>query len=161
VGKRYVVPPDWFRGTNYDYLGDLDAAGWLRTLKACLRKLDDAAKRDAGEPTFEEEWGPVLREHGIDVGAVLPGFVGPPVVNVVEKVDLSTLRALEKPAMLVLVYLRATDSTILRQFKKALAETRKKYPPPVKKPGPPGPSGKFDKVVFIGGSLTRSCSLRT
>jgi hypothetical protein len=141
-------PPPRFLEKDYGYLRGLDAAGWLGTLQECLRKLDDAAKRDAGAPTFEEEWGPMLRELGKDVSSLLPGFVCPPVVHVVEKADLSALIAIEKPAMLLQVYLRATDSLIIKEFKKALAEARKKHPAPAKRPGPWAPNGKFDKLVF-------------
>ena len=143
--KRYEAPPGCFLKKDYGYLRDLDATGWLRTLQVCLRKLDDAAKRDAGAQTFEEEWGDLPVE---DVSALLPGFIGPPVVYVVEKADLTALDAIEKPAMLVQVYLRATDSLIIKEFKKALADARKKHPAPVRKRGPKAPNGKFDKLVF-------------
>lgn len=149
TNRKYASsPPEWLdekaMRADYSYLRNLDAAGWLSELKKCLRNVQDAEKRDAGKPTLEEEWGDFLG----GTHDLVPEFIGPPAVQVVEKADLSTLHATEKPATLVQVYLRATDPVIIREFKKALADIRKKHPAPVKKKGPTAPNAKFDEGVF-------------
>lgn len=65
-----------------------------------------------------------------------PAFIGPPAVRTVDMADQSTLHALERPSLLVQVYLSAPDGVIIEEFKKALRPARQSVPSPVSKPGP-------------------------
>jgi hypothetical protein len=125
--KTLAPPPDWLAQNDYKYLRYLDARGWLHELQKCHRKLLDSRKREAGEPTFREEWGAILGEAAEEL---VPGFLGPPVVEVVEKADQATLRKIEKPMLILQVWLGANDLQIIDTFKEILRKARETHPRP-------------------------------
>ena len=125
-------PPEWFEREDYSYLSKLTAAGWLHELQRCshLCSGDDLS-----------EWGDWTKKF-------MPAFIGPPVVQVVDRADQSALRALEKPALIVQVYLAAPDGVILKEFQNVLRTAREAVPSPVKKPGPQTVHTEFSERHF-------------
>jgi len=123
-------PPEWFTKKDYQYLRRLNARGWLRELERC-KKIRDAVS---------------LRKWGTETA--VPSFIGPPVVEIVEKADQATLPRIERPALILKVYLRAPDGKIIEEFKRALQNARRSTPSPVKKPGPQGLDAVFMKTEF-------------
>jgi hypothetical protein len=155
-------PPEWFRDRLKEYkrLSKLDASGWLVELARCARLHRDTEARFSSRPTFSEEWGwaaePLLEERWG------PGFIGPPAIEVVQEASQASLRALEKPALIVKVYLGATDQDIVAGFKEALRAARRFVPSPVKKPGPQTLDASFSKTVFarwVTNKIVQLCEL--
>ncbi len=146
MARTNAPAPAWFVEKNYGYLGNLDARGWLYELQRWAHLIKEAERRATGEPLFADEWRDILGED-LDRGAT-PGFLNPPVIEVVDKADQATLRAIEKPALIVKVWLGATDARITEEFEAALRKAREDWPSPVKKPGPRAWNDKFDDVVF-------------
>jgi hypothetical protein len=129
-------PPEWFRTKDYKYLLKLDAAGWLHELERCSGLGVDLSEWESiGEPGWTDN--------------VYPAFIGPPAVQVVDNADQSKLHALEKPSLLVQVYLNAPDGTIIEEFKKVLQLARQSVPSPVRRPGPTALSAKFTESHFV------------
>ena len=77
--KMYDKAPAWFVNKDYSYLGKLDAAGWLDKLEWCKPLASEAAKREAGEPTYEEQW------KGTPAADLIPRYIGPPAVLAVDQ----------------------------------------------------------------------------
>jgi hypothetical protein len=140
-----ISPPEWFKVKDYSYLNSLDASGWLRELERCAKHMSDVVARSRNEVGVRVEWD--WLDPGWTDNAGL-GFIGAPAVEVVDKADQATLSALEKPALIVVVSLRATDNDIIEGFKKALLEARRDSPGPARKPGPEALNAKFDKTIF-------------
>jgi hypothetical protein len=138
--------PEWFKAKDYSYLNSLDASGWLRELERCARILNDTLARLDGRPDLHEEWD-WIGEPGWTNNAGV-AFIGAPAVQVVDKAAQADLSALEKPALIVVVSLRATDHDIMKGLKKALLEARRDSPGPARKPGPEALNAKFDKTIF-------------
>ena len=143
----------WLAARDYSYLLTLDAVGWLKELEQCAHLESETARRKAGKPTFAEEWKlrgkdeKGLLDDQLAAGFV-PGFIGPPPVEVVDKADQADLHALERPALIVQVWLRATDADIVAAFKQELREARKKHPSALTKRGPKATTGRFGKTEF-------------
>jgi hypothetical protein len=146
MGDDWSQPPEWFKKRDYGYLQTLDAPGWQFTLGQCARLRNDTFARLAGRPTFSEEWDPVLGPEMTKDASF--AFIGLPPVTLVDKVDQAALRDLEKPAVIVLVSLRATDNDIIEGFKKVLRDARRDLPGPARKPGPMAFNAKFDETIF-------------
>src|SRR5271165_6643351 len=146
MAKLPAPPPDWFVKMNYGDLARLDARGWLNEVQRCAHLVKEAEKRVAGEPLFAEEWSGILDEE-LERGAI-PGFIGPPVVEVVERADQATLKAIERPALILKVWLGATDAQIIEELEAALRKAREDYRSPIRKPGPPALNSTFDSTVF-------------
>lgn len=138
--------PGWFVAKDYGYLRALKANGWLHELQRCAHLNSEAARKNAGEPTFLEEWGGVVGKELAD--GFVPAFIGPPPVEVVEKADQADLREIERPALLVQVWLGATDAEIMATFKQVLREARKIHASALKKRGPSATTGRFGKTEF-------------
>jgi hypothetical protein len=130
-------PPDWFNEQRYHYLRNLDARGWLAQLERC-KMLRGRVSLRQWESVGEKGW----------TKKYVPAFIGPPVVEIVERADQATLHEIEKPAFFAKVYLRAPDGIIIKEFEKALKEARRSVPAPVKKPGPRGAGPQFTRTEF-------------
>jgi hypothetical protein len=133
-------PPKWFKSKDYSYLFKLTVAEWLHELQRCNHLLsgDDLTEWESIGPKEDVGW----------TKKMMPAFIGPPVVQIVNKADQAELLALEKPALIVQVYLAAPDGTIIEEFKKALRAARRDLPEPVKKPGPQATRAQFTKQHF-------------
>jgi hypothetical protein len=138
MAQEWREPPDWFKGKDYSYLRALDAGGWLKELERC-KQLRDKIDLSPWEPLGEPGW----------TNSALPAFIGPPPVQVVDKADQSNLSALEKPSLIVQIYLNAPDRIIVEEFKNILRLTRKKIPPPVRIPGPDALAAQFTETKFL------------
>ena len=104
MGGAWLEPPEWLKKKDYRYLRNLNAAGWLAELQRCaqLQNPIDLREWDAiGEPDWTKN--------------VAPAYIGPPAVQVVDRADQSVLDALEKPALIVQINLRAPDGVIMEQ----------------------------------------------
>ena len=89
----------------------------------------------------------------------VPSFIGPPIVRLVEKGPI-TLHQIEKPALIV--QLQAPNGIILKQFKEALELARKKYPDPIKKPGPKSANAAFSQrqiSTWLNYKIVQLCEL--
>jgi hypothetical protein len=109
----------------------------LVQLERC-KKIRDGVSLRNWESVGEEGW----------TESAVPAFIGPPVVQIVEKADQAKLSRIEKPTMILKVYLRAPDGKIFEEFKKALRFARRSYPSTVKKPGPKGMNAMLTKTEF-------------
>jgi hypothetical protein len=138
--------PDWFVARDYRYLRDLEANGWLKELLRCAHLNNEAARKKVGETTYLEEWEDIVGKELTD--GFVPGFIGPPPVEVVEKADQAALHAIERPALIVQVWLGATDADIMAAFERVLRDARKTHPSPLKKRGPSATTGRFGKTEF-------------
>jgi hypothetical protein len=149
-------PPEWFERRDYSYLSGLTAAGWLHELQRCshlcigndLSEWKSIGSEDKGDWTKN----------------LMPAFIGPPVVQVVERADQSALRALEKPALIVQVYLAAPDGVILKEFQNVLRAARQAVPGPVKNPGPQTVHTEFSGRHFarwLNHKVVELCELDT
>lgn len=125
-------PPQWFANKDYTYLNRLDARGWLKHLEKCHSHASGFNSADGSVP---DTYYPVM--------------IGPPVLQIVESASQRELTALEKPALIVQVWLRAPDKEILEEFAKALRSARTTYPAPARKRGPITLNGTFDKSIFL------------
>jgi hypothetical protein len=96
--SKTTDPPDWFAAKNYSYLRDLDAAGWLKTLAYCAFLKRKAEGLCAAATTFEEEWGFLTME-------AIPGWVGLPPVQPVDRADQAEMHACSQPVLILEVYL--------------------------------------------------------
>jgi hypothetical protein len=127
--KERNAPPKWFNETDYDLLRTYDAAEWLRELERC----------EGLRSGFEDSiaWLSELeRRHELPSGIKHPAFIGPPAVQVIKAANQATLHKLEKPALLIQIYLNAPDRVIIEEFKRALKEARRTTPTPVRQRGP-------------------------
>lgn len=140
--KEYDKAPDWFPERDYSYLGKLDAAGWLHELRRCVHLASEATKREAAEPTFEDEW-PDLFAAGL-----IPCTPGARPIEVVDKVNSESLGSVKKHMLFLQVWLPASDADILTAFKKALRGAREQYPCMVKKPGQKALNGGIGETEF-------------
>jgi hypothetical protein len=114
-------PPQWLREKDWNYPAAADDLhGWLDTLLECYKRVHDV------DTTEWERPGETL----------MPAYIGPPAVQSLGQADLSTLPNLERPSILLQIWLRATDDVILEGVREELAKARKCHPSPVKKPGP-------------------------
>jgi hypothetical protein len=142
----WTSPPEWFKAKDYRHLNSLDASGWLRELERCARVLNDTLARLDGRPDLRQEWD-WIGEPGWTENASF-AFIGAPAVRVVDKADQASLSDLEKPALIVMASLRATDHDIMEGFKKILLEARRDSAGPARKPGPNALNAKYDKTIF-------------
>jgi hypothetical protein len=147
----WVGPPDWFSKKDYHYLCRLDASGWLQELQRCnaLQKKVDLSE---WESIGKQDW----------TKKFIPAYIGPPAVEVVAKADQAALRALEKPALIVQVSLRAPDSVIIGEFKKALQAARCAVPPPVRTRGSrdaPAAIGNMHFNTWISHKIVEFCEI--
>jgi hypothetical protein len=132
---NWNVPPIWFANKDYSYLSTLTARGWLLELQWCNHLVN-------GGDVAWESTGPNRTK------TMMPAFIGPPVVQILNKADQAELRALENPAIIVQVYLGAPDRIIIKEFEKALRKARQDVPDVVKKPGPKAPRALFTASHF-------------
>jgi hypothetical protein len=146
VARKHDEAPDWFPKRDYGYLRGLNAAGWLRELERCAHLESEAAKRAAGKQSFEEEWKDILDEE-IAAGCT-PAYIGPPTVEVVDNANQADLYAIERPMLILQVWLGATDAEIMSAFEKELRKAREQHPSPVRKPGPQALNGIIGETEF-------------
>lgn len=130
---KWTDPPSWFAESRYKNLVDLDASGWLHELERCNAVL-------GGERSKE-----VPRDHS---KSLQPAFIGFPPVFVAEHADQSRLTQLEKPALFLQVWLRASDKEILDEMKRILKEERKAHPLPPTSGQRSGGDSNFGRKVF-------------
>jgi hypothetical protein len=93
----------------------------LQRCKAQLQPVDLTEWESIGEPGWTKDY--------------IPAHIGPPAVQSISKADQSTLADIEKPALIVQVWLGAPDRTIIEQFKRELRLARDVTPAPVKTRG--------------------------
>jgi hypothetical protein len=106
----------------------------------------EAEKRAGEKPTLKEEFAGILDDE-IAAGFV-PCFIGPPPVEVVDKANQADLYAIERPTLIVKVWLGATDAEIMSAFEKELRKAREQHPTPVRKPGPQALKGIIREAEF-------------
>jgi hypothetical protein len=145
MAGNWTSPPDRFKAKDYSYLNNLDASGWLRELERCAKLMSDVAARSRNEVGVRVGWDWLDPGWTDNAGF---GFIGAPAVRIVDKADQANLSNLEKPALIVMISLRATDHEIMKGFKKALLDARRDAPGPASKPGPQALNAKFDKTIF-------------
>jgi hypothetical protein len=146
MAETWRSAPEWFKAKDYSYLSSLDASGWLLELEKCARLFNDTLARLDGRPDLREDWDWIGKPGWTDNARV--AFIGAPAVRIVDKADQASLSDLEKPALIMMVSLRATDHDIIECLKKALRDARRDTPGPASKPGPQALSAKFDKTIF-------------
>jgi hypothetical protein len=137
LAGKWTNPPDWFLKTDYRYLRDLDAAGWLHVLQLCnalQQKVDVSEWEPIGEPGWTKNF--------------IPAFIGPPAVQIVDKADQLALHPIEKPALIIQVALRAPDAVIIDEFKKALRLVRRSVPSPARTRGSKTAFASFRNMHF-------------
>jgi hypothetical protein len=132
---NWNAPPIWFANKDYRYLSTLTAPGWLHELLWCNHLY-------SGGDVAWESTGPNRTK------TMMPAFIGPPVVRIVNKADQAELLALEKPALIVQIYLGAPDRIIIEEFEKALRAARRDIPDVVKNPGPRATRARFTAHHF-------------
>ena len=125
---------------------ELDAAGWLRELQRCAHLASEAEKREAGEPTFEEERESIF--HGQIPDGFIPSYIGPTIVQAVDEVAPESLGALKKHMLILQVWLPAADADIMAAVEEELRRARKRYPSQIKKPGPQALTGTIGQTEF-------------
>ena len=141
MSKYRPKPPKWFTEERYAYLFKLTLANWQYELQRC------AWLRHSAKPGKWNE------------RPAVPSFIGPPIVRLVEKGPI-TLHQIEKPALIV--QLQAPNGIILKQFKEALELARKKYPDPIKKPGPKSANAAFSQrqiSTWLNYKIVQLCEL--
>jgi hypothetical protein len=141
----WISLPEWFKAKDYSYLNSLDASGWLRELGRCAKLMSDVAARSRNEVGMRVEWD--WLDPGWTDNAGL-GFIGAPAIRVVDKADQASLSDLEKPALIIMVSLRATDHDIMQGIKKVLLDARRDSPGPARKRGPQALNAKYDETIF-------------
>ncbi|WP_395664712.1 hypothetical protein [Methylocella sp.] len=134
--KTRPAPPEWFTKKDYSYLQSRDARGWFQELERCAHLVEEARRREAGEPSFAQEWGDILGEE-IAAGMIPGGILGPPAVQFLDACGVVALHEIERPAALCLINLRAPDAVIMEELALGLAAARAQQAidDPVKKPG--------------------------
>jgi hypothetical protein len=114
--------------------------GWLRELERINGLLWP------GLAHWRDEWRDVI---GPDVDKAYPGYIGPPPVEVIDRDEAAReLSALQKPALLVRIDLKAPDAIITKGFRAALAAARVAHPAPVKNRGRDRLAGRFGASRF-------------
>jgi hypothetical protein len=149
----WAKPPDWFKTKDYSYLKRLDDRGWLHELQRCRARWDrvDLSEWESiGEPGWTKGY--------------IPAHIGPPAVHVVEKADQSTMHNLEKPALIVQVWLGAPDHVIIECFKEELKSARRTTPAPVRTRGSKTAPALIREMHFAGWiahRIVQLCDLQT
>jgi hypothetical protein len=114
--------------------------GWLRELERIGGLLWP------GLAQWRDEWRNVI---GPDIDESYPAYIGPPPIDVIDRDEAAReLSALEKPALLVRIDLKAPDAVIINGFRGALAEARKAHPAPVRNRGRDRLAGRFGPSRF-------------
>jgi hypothetical protein len=132
LSARDLPLPYWFASKKFAYPAAADARGWYGE----LLRINGFFWKE------REEWRDTIPE----IDEFVPGFIGPPPVEAIDRDEAAReLYNLEKPALLVRVWLRAPDAVILKEFRAALREARKTHPAPVKNRGRDGLAGRFSK----------------
>jgi hypothetical protein len=121
MSRNWGGAPDWFCAKRYEYLSRLNLSAWQYEIQRC-------AWLAHAEPS---QW---------DERPEVPSYIGTLTVQLVPKGDV-TLHRLEKPALIV--QLDAPDGVIIKRFKEELANARKAYPAPVRKPGRKSQNAEF------------------
>jgi hypothetical protein len=123
-------PPDWFASKKFAYPAAADARGWYGE----LQRINGLFWKD------REEWRDTIPE----IDEYVPAFICPQPVEAIDRDEAARdLHDLEKPALLVRVWLRAPDAVILKEFRAALVEARKTHPAPVRNRGRDSLAGRF------------------
>jgi hypothetical protein len=108
----------------------------LQRCKAQLHPVDLTEWESIGEPGWTKDY--------------IPAHIGPPAVQSVSKTDQSTLQDIEKPALIIQVWLGAPDRTIIEAFKRELQLARGVTPAPVKTRGSKKAPAAISKMHFNG-----------
>ncbi len=140
--KVYDQAPEGFAKADYSYLGKLDAAGWLNKLEWCKHLASEAAKREAGEPTYEEEW------KGTPAADVIPRYPGFPTVEAVDETGPEILGSVKKHMLILQLWLPANDPDIMTGVANELRRARERYPSSVKNPGQQALNACIGDLVF-------------
>ena len=134
---KWADPPAWFKGKNYAYLTKFDDADWLYELQRCAAKkspTDLSELEFIGEPGWTKN--------------LIPAYIGLPAVEIVDHADQTEFHKFEKPAIIVIVSLKAPDYIIIKEFKKQLAQARRDTPAPVKTRGSQTAAAKISPMHF-------------
>ncbi len=142
--KPRADKPQWFLQKDYSYLKNLTPSGWHTELGHCVKRLENIRRQNAGEPSYECMWRQILGED-VDLPLAWPPT---PAVEVVESADQATLHAIERPALILKINLRAANADIMCEVKKAIEAARQQFPSLLKVPGPPTLNATFDAQVY-------------
>jgi hypothetical protein len=121
MSRNWRGAPDWFSPKRYERLSQLNLSAWQYEIERCAWLAKAKPGQWAERPA-------------------VPSYIGTLTVQLVPKGDV-TLHRLEKPALIV--QLDAPDGVIIKRFKEALANARKDYPAPVRKPGRKSQNAEF------------------
>jgi hypothetical protein len=127
-----IPPPDWFAVKHCAYPEPDDLKGWLNELLRINGLLWNG----------RDEWRDIIP----DIDNYSPGYIPPPPVEVIDRDEAAReLSALEQPALILRVHLKAPDAVIVREFRAELAKARKTTPALVKNRGRDGLRGNFSR----------------
>jgi hypothetical protein len=141
---------------DYSYLDKLDADGWLSELTR-LHNLSVDNGLGLHEPDLNTHTIGEVGESG-EASEVMTVQVGVPAVELVE-FNAEGFRLPPERLPALIVNARAPGKVIREQIDVFIAQLRDRFPPPIKKPGPPAPNTRIDQRTFSSWSNWRIVQL--